>query len=282
MENEFDRRHKQEVRRLNNGSGKLFGGYNEVRHSGRGRSWGNGATYAGSDITLGGSGWLTTDYVFRGITQMAENPAVQAEFDFGYKIFYAYAWASNVDFGGGPNGQDLASIEFDHGVGIKPVLGKFTFDFAALYYTYPRAFDPGGQFDYLELKSGVSTTLADGKLALSLANYWSPEAFAETGENDVLEFGVGWTFNKVWYFTPTLSGVVGHQWGTLSEGGFDYTYWNVGLTLGFNNKPPLSFDIRWWNTADFDGFTCPDSGGNSCDSRAAGVISWPHGRDARR
>jgi uncharacterized protein (TIGR02001 family) len=227
---------------------------------------------ADSDITLGGSAWLTTDYVFRGITQSASDPAVQAEFDFGYKIFYAYVWSSNVDFGGGPFNNDLASIEIDYGAGIKPVLGKFTFDLAALYYTYPGAFDPGGEFDYLELKSGVSTTLANDKLALSLTNYWSPDNFGETGKNDVLEFGAGWTFNKVWYFTPTVSGVVGHQWGEQSQGGFDYTYWNAGLTLGFNNKPPLSLDIRWWDTGDFQNFTCPSSGVGSCDSRVVGTL----------
>lgn len=228
--------------------------------------------HADSDITLGGSAWLTTDYVFRGITQSASDPAVQAEFDFGYKIFYAYIWSSNVDFGGGPNGQNLASIEIDYGAGIKPVWGKFTFDLAALYYTYPGAFDPGGEFDYLELKSGVSTTAFDGKLALSLTNYWSPDNFGQTGKNDVLEFGAGWTFNKVWYFTPTVSGIVGHQWGEKSEGGFDYTYWNAGLTLGFNNKPPLSLDIRYWDTGDFQNFTCPSSGVGSCDERVVGTL----------
>ncbi len=58
--------------------------------------------YADSDITIGGAAWLTTDYVFRGITQTAENAAVQAEFDVTYKWLYFTAWSSNVDFGGGP------------------------------------------------------------------------------------------------------------------------------------------------------------------------------------
>lgn len=225
--------------------------------------------YAQSDITISGNANLTTDYVFRGITQTAENPAAQAEFDLGYKIFYLGVWGSNLDFGAS-GGSDLASIEIDWYGGIKPVWNKFTFDIGAIYYTYPGAFDPGGDFNYVEIKTGVSHAFFNDKLALALINYWSPDNFAETGRNDVLEFDYGWTFDKVWYFTPTVSGVVGHQWGEKSEGGFDYTYWNVGLTLGFNNKPPLSLDLRYWDTGDFSGFTCPSSGVSACGSRIVG------------
>ena len=46
----------------------------------------------------------------------------------------------------------------------------------------------------------------------------------------------------------------------LSQGGYDYTYWSVALTLGFNEKPPLELEIRYWDSGDFSGFTCPPSG----------------------
>jgi hypothetical protein len=85
----------------------------------------------------------------------------------------------------------------------------------------------------------------------------------------VLEFSYEWTLNKVWYFTPKLSGIVGHQWGEQSQGGIDYSYWNVGLTLGFNEKPPLELDIRYWDTIDI---TCPPSGANACNSLVAASL----------
>ena len=110
------------------------------------------------------------------------------------------------------------------------------------------------------------------KLELKLYNYWSPEYFGETGNNDVLEFSYEWTFNKVWYFTPKLGGNVGHQWGDLSQGGYDYTYWSVALTLGFNRKPPLELEIRYWDTADFNGFACPSSGANACNNLVVGSL----------
>ena len=210
--------------------------------------------YAESDITLSGNAVFTTQYVDRGITNSAEKPAVQPEFDLTYKeIFYAGIWGSNVNFGAGPNGQDVASTEIDYYAGVTPTLGKWTFDLSTYYVTYPGAFDPDGEFDYVEIWTGVSRKFFDDKLKLTIYNYWSPNYFGETGDNDVLELSSEWTFNKVWYFTPKLGGKLGHQWGELSQGGYDYTYWSVALTLGFNEKEklPLELEIRYWDSCRF-------------------------------
>jgi uncharacterized protein (TIGR02001 family) len=220
-------------------------------------------------LSLSANVALTTDYVFRGISQTSENPAIQGGFDASYNIFYAGVWASNLDFGGGPFGQDVADIEIDYYAGIKPKWGKFTFDIGGIYYSYPGACESvcgTGELDYFELKTGVSTTLFNDKLAVYLNNYWSPENTGEIGDNDVLEFGAAWSFNKWGMFTPTLSGLVGNQWGDEGDGGFDYTYWNVGLTLGFAEK--FSVDVRYWDT-DISG--C-GSGVFACDERVVGTL----------
>ena len=79
-----------------------------------------------------------TQYVDRGLTNSAEKPAVQPEFDLTYKgIFYAGIWGSNVNFGTGPKGQDLADLEIDYYVGITPKVGKWNFDIATYFVTYP-------------------------------------------------------------------------------------------------------------------------------------------------
>ena len=213
---------------------------------------------------------LTTDYVFRGISQTLNDPALQGGFDLTYNIFYAGIWASNVDFGAGTdlagNPQNLADLEIDYYAGIRPKWKGITFDIAGLYYTYPSAFDPGGEFDYFELKTGMAYTFNE-KLTLALTNYWSPDNFLETGDNDVLEFGAAYAFaNKIWMFTPTVSGVYGHQWGDANAGGFDYNYWNAGLTLGFYDKPAFSIDVRYWDT-DAD-VICS----KFCDERVVGTL----------
>ena len=44
----------------------------------------------------------TSDYVFRGISQTDNDPAIQGGADFGYGILYAGVWASGLDFADAP------------------------------------------------------------------------------------------------------------------------------------------------------------------------------------
>lgn len=225
--------------------------------------------FADDSIQLSGSAAVTTNYEFRGITQTADNPAGQVEFDATWKIFYIGNWDSNLDFGANPfSHDDLASIEMDWYGGIRPVWKGITFDIGAIYYSYPGS-QPQANIPYVEVKSGASYTFFKD-LTLGVVNYYSPDNSGGLGKNDVVEGDWSYAFeNKWWVFTPSVSGVVGHQWGQESKGGFDYTYWNVGLTLGFNNKPPLSLDIRYWDTGGLD---CPNSGAFACGPRAVGTL----------
>ena len=70
---------------------------------------------------------VTSDYVFRGWTQTDGSPAVQGGVDYANGIFYAGAWASNVDF---------ADYEVDLYAGVKPVVGNYTFDVGVVTYQY--------------------------------------------------------------------------------------------------------------------------------------------------
>jgi uncharacterized protein (TIGR02001 family) len=220
-------------------------------------------------VNLSASAAFTTDYVFRGISQTQENPAVQASVDASYGIFYLGMWGSNVDFGGNGFGDDLATLEIDYYGGIAPTWQGISFDIGGIYYTYPGAFDPGGNFDYFELKTGASHTFMDA-LTLGITNYWSPEFFGETGDADALELSGEYAFSKKLFnfFSPSVSGLIGWQWTEFS----DYTYWNAGLTLGFLEN--WSADIRYWDT-DFSSNGCAGFSGfrDTCDARVVGTIS---------
>ena len=50
-------------------------------------------------LTLTGSATITTDYMFRSISNTNQNPAAQVEFDQSYGIFWSYIWSSNTAFG---------------------------------------------------------------------------------------------------------------------------------------------------------------------------------------
>jgi len=226
------------------------------------------AQAADNKLNLSATATITTDYVFRGISQTQGNPAVQGEFDATYGIFYAGIWSSSLDFGGNGNGRQLAPLEIDYYAGITPSWQSIDFDIAGLYYTYPSAYDPGGNFDYFELKTAASHKFGDA-LTLGIGIYWSPEFFGETGDADALELTGEYAFqNKWWIFSPSVSGLVGWQW-TQS---YDYTYWNVGLTLGFLDH--WSADIRYWDT-DFSSTGCAGFSGfrDSCDGRVVGTLS---------
>ena len=193
---------------------------------------------------------VTTDYVFRGISQSSNNAAVSAGLDISYGIFYAGFWGSNVDFDGLPP----SSVEMDIYAGIKPVVGPVTFDFAVLGYLYPGA-DEGsvgyGEADYLELKAGASITpFTNASLAGNI--YYSPETFTELGETWTFEATAGYTFAAIGRFTPTVSGTIGTFIGDNADGYFidglsddDYVYWNVGVGVGFDK---FTLDLRYWGT----------------------------------
>jgi uncharacterized protein (TIGR02001 family) len=92
-----------------------------------------------SPHTLTANVGLFSEYIFRGITQTAEDPAVQGGFDYGHASgFYAGTWASNVswlrDFGT----YSSSSLEWDFYGGFKKNFGSsdFYWDVGTIYY-YP-------------------------------------------------------------------------------------------------------------------------------------------------
>jgi uncharacterized protein (TIGR02001 family) len=214
---------------------------------------------------------LTTDYIFRGISQTDEGPAIQGGIELAYNILYLGVWGSNVDFGtvsnSFGNSQNLANIEIDWYGGIKPVFEGVTFDIGVYDYTYPDS--PGiSNLSYMEVKAGASHTFFE-KLTLGFANWWTPNNSGDKGNNDVLELSAAYAFDKIWIFSPTISGLVGRQWGEESEGGNDYTYWNAGVMLGFHEKPAFSLDIRYWDT---NLSRCSNAVIFQCDARVVGTL----------
>ena len=209
-------------------------------------------------LALSGSAWLTTDYMFRSISNTSQNPAAQVEFDATYGIFYGYVWGSNTEFG--------ENIELDYGLGITPKWGNVTFNFAGLYYTYP---GDNSAIDYFEALGGATWT--SGAWTLGFKDYWSPDNFQFFGQSNAIEGTVAYAFtNKLWnFFSPSISGTVGFQ--SYEENADDYVYWNAGLTLGFLER--WSADIRYYDT-DYNSNQClAQSGGrDNCDARAVGTI----------
>jgi uncharacterized protein (TIGR02001 family) len=210
----------------------------------------------------------TSDYVFRGISQTENEPAIQGAVNVGYGILYAGIWASNVDFG---NALDVAEIEVDYYAGIKPTWGPATFDFGVIYYAFP-GYSPGFDPEVLELKAGVSGEILKG-LTAGATLYYSPDY------NDldyfVYEGTLAYTLPTFHIFTPTISGVVGqYDWDSPTANKiYDYTYWNVGLALAVEK---LTFDFRYWDTDASSSSTSTDCFGvlpSTCGERFVFSVS---------
>jgi uncharacterized protein (TIGR02001 family) len=219
-------------------------------------------------LTMSATTYIATDYMFRSVSNTNEKPQAVAEFDILYGIFYAGIWGSNTAYGD--------NIEIDYYAGITPKWGPITFNFGALYYSYPGS--PGGietyDVSYFEAKAGASYTT--GQWTLAINNYWSPDNFQTADNSNAIEGSVAYAFQgKLFnFFSPTLSGTLGFQ--AYEEVYSDYTYWNAGLTLGFWEH--YSFDVRYYDT-DLSETDCStltsnaDSlGRGNCDARAVGML----------
>jgi uncharacterized protein (TIGR02001 family) len=197
------------------------------------------------DWTFTGNVGLFSQYVFRGLTQTNEKPAVQGGFDLGHKSgFYAGTWASNINWVSDavpPPYSVSASMEWDFYGGYKGSLpADFGYDLGVLYYYYPGNYGnaPPGYTkpDTTELYGALTWKFLSLKYSWSANNktFGVPDSRGSsyldfTASYDIIE-KVSDAIGKV-----TLLGHVGHQWYSghpsgFDNGNFDYTDWKVGAS----------------------------------------------------
>ncbi len=196
------------------------------------------AEEAASPHSITGSITMATDYVYRGISQTSENPAIQGSFDYGHESgFYAGIWSSNIDFGG--------SIEIDWYAGFANTLGDLEYDVMILYYSYPSADDDVAELNFLELHVGLSYGF-DVALspAIGVGYDYSPDFYGEddtghhyTGSLDLIlpmDIGLGATY-----------GYQDVEGDVTSPDGFDYAYWKVGFSKEIAG---FELELSYWDT----------------------------------
>jgi uncharacterized protein (TIGR02001 family) len=185
------------------------------------------------DVT--GNVALTSDYVFRGVSQTSENPAISAGVDATFGSFYAGGWASNVDFG------DDTDAEVDVYGGWRSELSGWTVDLGGVAYLYTGQPD-SADYDYVELKAAASRAV--GPATLGVAAYWSPDFFgASEDEATYVEANAAFTPADRW----TVSAAVGRQWVSSD---LDYTTWNAGVAFALTDH--LALDVRYHDTDQHD------------------------------
>lgn len=200
--------------------------------------------------TLSGTVAATTDYLFRGVSQTGNDPAVQAGLTWTHASgVFVSAWGSNVDFGDGES-----NLETDLTLGWSGSRDNISYGASLIYYAYPGT--PGRlDYDYWEAQAGAAIDLDIVKP--SLAVFYSPDFFG--------------TEKKALYITGGLSVPLTTGLKLYANAGYqdyrsatkDVTDWNGGIVWTLSG---FDLDLRYSDT---------DAGylGKLADHRAVFTIS---------
>jgi len=85
-----------------------------------------------SEVGVSANVALTSNYIWRGMSQSEDSPAISGGFDLDYKGLYLGTWGSNVRY----EGSD-ASMELDAYAGYKNEVYGVGYDIGYIYYAYP-------------------------------------------------------------------------------------------------------------------------------------------------
>jgi uncharacterized protein (TIGR02001 family) len=168
---------------------------------------------------------VTNDYDFRGYTQTAKDPALQASIDYAHDSgLYVGAWFSNVKFADSGNKGDL---ERDIYAGFTSKIGEdWTYDVGVVDYTYNQHV-----YDYYEVYGSMAYKWFKGKVFYSpdfggdvtsgntSAEAVTLDATVPLPENFSILAHVGYSWGDYWHATA----------GDTSTPGWDYMDYSAGV-----------------------------------------------------
>ena len=182
---------------------------------------------------------VTTDYVFRGVSQTDNEPAFQAGATYTAPFgLYATVWGSNVDFGeGGPN------FEVDYNIGwSKDLSDSWNLDLGVNRYTYTSASSDYGDIDYNEYLAKVTWTgpvVVSGLLGYAddYSNSGAEQIYA--GLDASYEIGYGFSVGASAGYTTIKADA--NEWPRRS----DYFDGSVSVSKGFG---PATATLGYYDT----------------------------------
>ena len=171
----------------------------------------------------------TSNYVWRGVTQTDDGPAISGGVDYAHDSgFYAGIWASNVNFrdavdsDGDPEDNGQAEVDLYAGFANELDMG-LGYDVGVIYYGYPQADEEtaGGGEDELDFTE-IYATLSYGPVSGGVAYTVDTEA---GGDDDHVYYhlGAGFDVAEGW----SIGGTVGLY---DFDGGSEYTHGQLDLS----------------------------------------------------
>ena len=193
---------------------------------------------------FGGSVALTSDYVFRGLSQSCGKPAAQADVHYGMS---AARSASNT-FVGAWGSLDLSSEECQARSEVNLYAGHTWMTGASsnatltyVHYTYPSGSLP--RYDYDELEGAWAY---EDRLFITLA--WSPDTLRYQEHSiyyDRQALSCGLQLHQPLGTAFTLSGGVGYD-QYADPRGTGYGFWNTGIAYALGKA---QIDVSYFDTA---------------------------------
>ena len=206
------------------------------------------------DFTVGGG--LTSNYLFRGISQSNNAASVNANAELRYT--FNNTWAAYVGTAGSSvkltDQVPSPTMELDLVGGVRATFGNFTADLGGIAYVYPSASTPNAVFPtnptfyegYAKLGYNVTETINVG------ANAFYTPSFLDTGANGTyvsatakwtlpMDFALSGEFGRQYFGTTDTKHLLNSQPYALP----DYNYWNAGLSYSYKFA---TLDLRYHDT----------------------------------
>jgi uncharacterized protein (TIGR02001 family) len=255
------------------------------------------------DFTVGGG--LTSNYLFRGISQSNNGPSGNVNAELRYTInpvwqLYVGTAASSIKL---TNQATSPSVEIDAIGGVRATVGAVTFDVGAIGYIYPydtkeagnvaaaggpagNAFwitNPSWYEGYAKVSYAVSDALSFGVNAFFTPSYLDFGAngtyLSGTAKYTIGDFALSGEFGRQWLGNTDVAHTPAYQAGA-SRALPDYNYWNAGVAYSYKMA---TVDLRYHGT-DMSKAECAlitgsslSSGANQskyCGTAVVGTISF--------
>lgn len=176
---------------------------------------------------------LTSDYVFRGVSQTDEEPALQLGADLGFESgIYVGVWASNVDFGSGS-----PDIEIDTYVGWNTDLNEsFNLDLMVNRYNYIGSADGYGNIDYNEF---IAALAYDETYTFTFG--YTNDIYNLDADSFYYNLAGSWGIGNGF----TLDAGFGYTTFSSSTGFENYQDWSIGVSREFG---PVTAALGYYDT----------------------------------
>lgn len=191
-------------------------------------------------VTASASVALTTDYVWRGVSQTNDNPAIQGSFDIAHDSgFYAGVWASSFE-----GGKLASSMELDIYSGYSGTINvkafpHLTYDAGVLRYEYTGSSD----LNFTEVYGGISVEPAKNVNA-SIYYYYGLN-IEGTKPGAYLDIAVDYTLPKKFCDVKLLAHVGRYN---QRSGNPSYWDWKIGAAKDIDFLLPLNVEVAYTDT----------------------------------